>query len=122
MAKENATVLTLYGKGNGTTALGDNFQYVTTPCSFTVLYVTVAPDEDAAGCTVDINDDGSGVITGIDCSDADVPGTWKSKAMGGSDDPVVIAAGSKISADANSAGVSTGITIHIYAVPGTVWS
>ena len=122
MAKENVVVLTLYGKGNGTTAIGDDFQYTTTPCALTVLYVTAAPDADATSCTVDINDDGSGVITSIDCSDADTPGTWKSKPMGGTNDPVTIAAGSKISVDANSAGVSTGITVHIYAVPGTVWS
>ena len=51
--------------------------------------------------TLDINDDGTGVIEGIDVSDADVPGEWESTHVGGSSTPVVIAAGSKISFDVN---------------------
>lgn len=102
-------------------ALGDNFAYYTAPCSMTIIAVTAAPNVDDSGATLDINDDGTGVITAIDCSDANVPGTWKSTAItGGTETPVTIAAGSKISFDANSAANGTGIIGFMLVELGTI--
>ena len=99
--------------------LGANYQYFYAPCNMTILYVTAAPSVDDADATIDINDDGSGVITAVDASDLDVPGTWKSKPMGGTNDPVVIAAGSKVSLDANSTAANTRIMVQIWFLAST---
>jgi len=103
-------------------ALGDNYAYFYAPCDLTIVYVTAAPSADDADLTLDINDDGSGAITAISCADADTPGTWKSIHMGGSNSPVTIAAGSKVSFDANDAANATQIIAYIFALTGEEWS
>jgi hypothetical protein len=50
---------------------------------------------------IDIQDDGADVITAITASTALTPGTWKSVHMGGTEAPVVIAAGSEVEIDVN---------------------
>jgi hypothetical protein len=102
--------------------LGGNFRYFTVPCDLTIVYVTVSPSADDAGLTIDINDDGSGAITGVDASDKDAPGTWVSTHYGGSNDPVTIAADSKVSFDANSAAADTRVFIQIWALTGESYS
>lgn len=87
--------------------LSTNFRYFTLDFPFTIVGVTVSPSADDADATIDINDDGTGVITAVDASDADVPGTWKSTHLGGAQTPVAVAAGSKVSFDANSAASGT---------------
>lgn len=99
-------------------ALGDNFGYYYCRHDLTIVYVSVAPNTDDAGLTLDINDDGTGVITAISCADADVPGEWESTHVGGSQTPVTIAAGSKISFDANSAANATSLIGYILALVG----
>jgi len=101
-------------------ALGDNYAYMYAPCDLTVVYVSAATSADDTGLTLDINDDGTGVITAIDCSDADAPGKWQSTQMGGSETPVKIAAGSKISFDANNAANGNVITGFMFALTGEV--
>jgi len=98
--------------------LGALFRYFTTDVPLTIIGVTVSPSVDDAGLTIDINDDGTGVITAIDASDLDVPGTWKSTHLGGAQTPISIAAGSVISFDANSAAANTRVGIIIYALVG----
>jgi hypothetical protein len=48
---------------------------------------------------MDIQDDGADIVTGISAADHDVPGTWKSTAVGGANAPVFVAAGSLIELD-----------------------
>lgn len=96
--------------------------YFYTPCDLTVIYVDAAPHVDDSGLTIDINDDGTGVIEAVDCSDKDVPGTWKSTHMGGEETPVVIAAGSLVSLDANDAANGTAVNVRIWALTGEVFS
>ena len=103
-------------------ALGANYAYFYAPCDLTVIFVTAAPNTDDAGLTLDINDDGSAAIAAISCADADVPGTWKAKHMGGTNDAVTIAAGSKVSLDANNAANATSIIGSIWALTGEVFS
>jgi hypothetical protein len=121
MSKEDTSVITLTDGEAGVT-LSTLYRYFYTPCDMTILYVTTSPSADDASLTVDINDDGTGVITAVDCSDVDVPGTWKSTAMSGTNAPVVIAAGSLVSLDANSSSAGTRIMVQIWFQAGTVWA
>lgn len=111
-----------FDEGEVGITLGANYRYLTTPCDLTVVFASVSPSVDDADCSVDINDDGTGVITAIDCSDQNVPGTWKSTHMGGTNAPVTIAAGSLLSFDANSAAANTRIMVSIWALTGEEWS
>jgi len=99
--------------------LGANFLYFYAPFDLTIVYITAAPSVDDPDLTLDVNDDGSGVITAVSCADQDVPGTWKSTHIsGGTNAPVTIAAGSKVSFDANSAAANTRLFIQIWALIG----
>jgi len=103
-------------------ALGANYAYFYAPCDLTVVYVTAAPSVDDTGLTLAINDDGSAIFTAMACADKDVPGTWKTTHMGGSNDPVTIAAGSKVSFTAANAANATMIVGQIWCLTGEEWS
>ena len=104
-------------------AIGDAYRFITTPCNLTIIFACVSPRADQADQTVDINDDGSGVITAIDASDADVPGTWKSTHMGGTNAPIFVAAGSKLSFDLNNnTDTDASVMVHIWALAGEVFA
>ena len=96
--------------------------YFYMPVNCTVVYVSVAPLEDDSGATLDINDDGTGVITAVSCADADVPGTWKASGYGGTNEPVKIAAGSKVDFDLNSATAANLFYVDIWVVIGEAWA
>lgn len=99
--------------------LSTNYRYFyAPPAGMTIVYVTVSPNTDDSGLTIDINDDGSGVIDGVDCSDTDVPGTWISTHFGGTNAPVQVAGNSKMSLDANSAAANTVAHVQIWALVG----
>ncbi len=84
------------------------------PYDITIVYVTVSPSVDDTGMTIDIDDDGTNVITAIDCSDKNVPGTWKSVDVGGANAPVIVAANSLMSLDANAAASGTRAMVQIH--------
>lgn len=102
--------------------LSTNEAYFYTPVDLTIVSISVAPEEDDADATLDINDDGTGVITAISCADADVPGTWKARGYGGLNAPVVITAGSKVDFDLNDAAVANVFNVDIWALAGEVFS
>lgn len=84
---------------------------------FTIVGVSVAPEVDDADATLDIDDDGTNVITAVDASDANVPGTWKSTHVtGGTNEPVHVAAGSKVSFDINSGAVATAFHVVLFVL------
>lgn len=56
---------------------------------------------------VDVQDDGTDVITAVTASTAGTAGTWKSKHLGGTNDAVEVAAGSEIEIDINFTGGSS---------------
>ncbi len=73
-----------------------------------------------AGFNVDLNDDGTGVITALAANAAGTVGEWKSTAVGGSADPVTIARGSVVTVDINFAGGTSPTaeyTLIIYYLP-----
>ena len=121
--KQAPTILSFdYGEVGVTP--GDDFLYHTLPCDFTIIFVSAAPLADDADLTLDINSstDGDGQIAALACADADVPGTWKSTAMGGTNDPVTLSAGSKISYDFNGAAANTVVHVEVWGFCGTEWS
>ena len=95
-------------------------QYTTVPCNLTIVYVCASADTDDTGLTVDINDDGTGVITAIDAADKEAPGTWTSTHFGGAETPVNVAAGSVLSFDFNNAAVETTVEVHVWCLLGEV--
>ena len=101
-----------------TAGLGALEYYETIPVDLTIVAVSVAPSVDDAGATIDINDDGTGVIEGVDASDQNVAGTWTSTHFGGTNDPVTLAADSVMTLDANNAAVGTAIYVTIWALTG----
>ena len=119
---DDRLVVIPFSDGQVGVTLGDGFNIFYAPCDLTIVYVTVAPSADDADLTLDINDDAAGVIEAIACADQNVPGTWKSTHMGGTNDPVTIAAGSKVTLDINDAAVNTRIVGQIWALTGEVWS
>lgn len=58
-------------------------------------------DGGANTCNVDIQDDGTDVITALTANTAGTPGTWLTPAFGGTQTPVHIAAGSSVEVDLN---------------------
>lgn len=59
------------------------------------------------GFNIDIQDDGTDVITAVAAGTAGTPGTWKSTAIGGANAPVVVAADSSVEIDVNLTAGST---------------
>ena len=102
--------------------LGANFLYWYQSVACTIVGMTCAPSVDDTGLTIDINDDGSAAVSAVDCSDQNVPGTWLSTDLGGTNDPVAVAAGSKMSLDANSATANTRVHIVIWILVGETYA
>ncbi len=119
--KEGITVLSIMDGEVGVT-LGADYHSFITPCDMTILYVDAAPSVNDADATIDIEDDGTAVIESVSCAVLATPGTWKSTAMGGANDPVVIAAGSVVSLTATDAAANTRIGVRIWFSAGTEWS
>jgi len=94
-------------------------QYMNVPCGCTIVYVCASADTDDAGLTVDINDDGTAIISGIDAADKEDPGEWKSTHFGGDETPVEVAAGSELSFDFNAAANATTVEVQVWALTGS---
>lgn len=74
------------------------------------------------GFNIDIQDDAADVITAVAADTAQTPGTWLSVHMGGTEDPVYIAAGSEVEVDVNLAGGTSptaDFTLLIYYLAGS---
>jgi len=99
---------------DATAGMGTLEGYWTVPFDIVVVGVCVSPLEDDAGATLDVDDDGSNVISGIDASDANVPGTWSTPELGGTQTPVRIAANSKVSFDINNGAASNNFYISVW--------
>jgi hypothetical protein len=99
-------------------ALGANYIYWTAPTNLTIVGVSAAPSADDTDLTIAVNDDGSATIAAFACADADVPGTWESTHLGGTNDPVYVAADSKISFTAANAANGTQILVVLAILEG----
>lgn len=99
-------------------AVGAAAAVLVTPFDLTIVAVGASPYEDDADATIDIQDDGTDIITGVDVSDHDVPGEWLSTYAGGTNAPVYVAAGSEIDIDVNSGAAENRFDITIWALIG----
>ena len=88
------------------------------PFNFTIVGVSVCPLEDDAGATMDIQDDGTDVITAVACADKDAVTPWLSTHVGGTNAPVTIAADSEVTLDFNSAAASNVFHVAISYLAG----
>jgi hypothetical protein len=74
-----------------------------------------------SGFNVDVQGDGSDVITGVAANTAGTPGTWKTLHVGGSEAAVHVEAGSSVEVDVNLSGGSSptaDFTLLIYYLAG----
>jgi hypothetical protein len=91
------------------------------PFGATLVYASVAPWDDDASATMDINDDGSEIIADIDATDKDVPGEWASVHAGGTNAPIAIAAGSEMTLDFNDAAAANRFDCTFHFLTGETW-
>ena len=98
--------------------LGDAYKYYTALVPLTIVGVVCSASANDADLTVDVNDDGTGVISGIACATAATPGTWKSTHIGGTETPVYIAKNSVISLDAKNAAADTRLRVGLLCLVG----
>jgi hypothetical protein len=109
------------GNPTETSTLGDNALYFMVPFGATLIYVSVAPYEDDADATLDVNDDGSTIITALTCADKDVPGEWISTHAGGTQTPIAIAAGSILDFDFNATAAANRFDVVLNFLQGSTW-
>ena len=99
---------------------------VKVPVGITIVGVSVAAEAftgSPTGFNIDIQDDDVDVITAIAANTAGTAGEWKSTHFGGSNAPVVVAAGSEIEVDVNlvaGSAPTADYDVTIYALTGTV--
>ncbi len=96
-------------------------QYFEALTDMRIVGVSAAPSKDDAGALLAIGDDGSAVITGIDMSDNNVPGTWQAKGYGGTNAVVDIAKDSLVSLTPTVNAVATSFNVTILYLAGEDW-
>jgi hypothetical protein len=94
---------------------------VMVPFDAVLVYASVSPFADNATGTIDIQDDGTDIVTAIDASDHDVPGEWISTHCGGTNTPVHIAAGSEVEIDVNNAAAANRFDVTLLFLTGEAW-
>jgi hypothetical protein len=113
--------LSIFDPDDNTGALGDSSWYSIIPFGATLVYASVSPHENDGGATMDIQDDGSDIVTAIDAAVHLVPGEWISTHCGGTETPVVIVAGSDLELDFNSAAATTRFDVILLFLQGESW-
>jgi hypothetical protein len=102
-------------------ALGADYAYLIAPMDLLLIYACAAPSVDDSGATLDIEDDGTAIVDDLSVADADVPGEWKSTHVGGTNAPVRIAAGSKISFTGANTANGTTIVGQMWCLTSEAW-
>ncbi len=113
--------LSIFDPDDNTGALGDSSWLGMVPFGATLVYASVAPHEDDASATMDIQDDGSDIVTAIAAATHLTPGEWISTHCGGSETPVAIAAGSELELDFNSAAGGNRFDVTLLFLSGETW-
>lgn len=99
---------------------------VKVPFGFTIVGVSLCAEAftgSPTGFSIDVQDDGSDVITGVSADTAGTAGTWESTHVGGSNDPVHVDADSEIEIDVNFSGGSSPTAdydVVLFGLVGTV--
>lgn len=100
-------------------AIGALEGYIQLPFAYQIVAVSVSPQVDDAGATIDIDDDGTNVISAIDASDQNVPGTWATPGFGGTNAPVAVAANSLVSFDVNAGANGSAFNVDMVVLVGS---
>lgn len=103
------------------TAVSQSATMVMIPFDATLIYASVSPFADDTGAVMDIQDDGTDIVTSIDASDHDVPGEWISTHCGGTNAPVHIAAGSELELDFDLGAAGNRFDVVLLFLTGEVW-
>jgi hypothetical protein len=93
------------------------------PFGFTIVHVSACVEAYASsGSTfnLDIQDDGTDVITAVTANTAATPGVWESTHVGGTNAPVTVAADSVVDIDINLDTGTADYTIVILALANEV--
>jgi hypothetical protein len=91
------------------------------PIGATLIYASVSPMEDDTGATMDIQDDGTDIVTAIACATQATPGEWATTHVGGAETPVAIAAGSELELDFNNAAAANRFDVTLWFLTGESW-
>ena len=102
-------------------AVSQSATMVMIPFAATLVYASVSPFEDDTGAVMDIQDDGTDIITGVDASDHDVPGEWISTHCGGTNAPIQIAAGSELELDFDAGAAANRFDVVLLFLTGETW-
>ncbi len=102
-------------------AIGALACYFMLPFGATLIYASGAAFVDDAGLTMDINDDGTVIVTALDIADKEAPGEWISIHAGGTETPVAIAAGSEMTLDFNAAANGNRVDVVMLFLTGESW-
>lgn len=113
--------LSIFDPDDGAGALGDSACMVMVPFGATLVYASVAPHEDDASATMDIQDDTVDIVTAIAAATHLVPGEWISTHCGGTETPVAIDAGSELELDFNSAEPTSRFDVTLLFLLGESW-
>jgi hypothetical protein len=102
-------------------AVSQSAALIPIPFGATLVYAAVSPFNDDSGAVMDIQDDTVDIVTGIDASDHDVPGEWRSTHVGGTNAPIQIAAGSELELDFDSGAAANRFDVVIGLLVGRTW-
>lgn len=102
-------------------AIGTSAWLGMVPFAATLVYASVSPHEDDASATIDIQDDGTDIVTAIAAATHATPGEWISTHCGGTQTPVAIAAGSELEIDVNSGAATTRLDVTLIFLQGAGW-
>lgn len=109
------------GDPDSTATVSASAAMVMVPFGCTLVYASVSPMEDDAGATIDIQDDGTDIVTAIAAATHATPGEWISTHCGGTNAPVEIAGGSEIEIDINNAAAANRFDVTLLFLTGESW-
>ena len=98
--------------------LGDDILLSVLPTEGKLVYFSAVPLEDDTGLTVDIDDDGTAVVTAVAAADKDAVSTWSTTHFGGTNEPVVFAKGSELGVDLNAMAAGNFIVLTFWFLLG----
>jgi hypothetical protein len=102
-------------------AVGALALYFMVPFHAYLVYASVAPFEDDADATMDLNNGETELIAALACATKATPGEWAAKGHGGTNDPIEIAAGSELTVDFNDAAAANRFDVQFCFLAGETW-
>lgn len=123
MSQPNLLTFTFSAQTQGE---ADGVHTLYAPVGLTLVGVTLCAEAftgSPTGFSVDVQDDGSDVVTAVAANSAGTAGSWLTAHLGGSQSAVAIAAGSEVEIDVNFTGGSSPTAdydVTLWCLAGTV--